>query len=76
MYMPNTSPTREGDPMQPKLVGSRIGLIRTHIGLIGALGPRGFLYTNMLVSLTPNCRVGGLNQRDGPTQVVLHCSGI
>ena len=41
-----------------------------------ALGQQVFLGNNMLVSPTRNRRVGGLNQRDDPTRVVLVCSRI
>ena len=40
------------------------------------LGPRGFFRTNMLVFSIRNGRFGGLNQREGPTRVVLRFSGI
>ena len=35
-----------------------------------------FLDTNMSVSPTQNCDVGGLSQRKDPTQMVLRRSGI
>ena len=35
-----------------------------------------FLDTNMFVSPTQNCGVGGLSQRKDPTQIVLCHSGI
>ena len=52
-----------------------------HIGFarLGVGSPKlsiGFLDTNMLVSPMQNGRVGGLNQRYGPTGAVSRCSGI
>ena len=41
-----------------------------------ALGPCGYLDTNMLVSATPKSRVGGIVQHKALTRVVSRCSGI
>ena len=61
----------------PARVGLALGLWGFVLGLLGfKLSPRGFLDPNMLVCPTRNGHVGGLNQCDGPTRVVSHCSGI
>ena len=44
--------------------------------LVVAFGLRGFLDTNMLVSVMQNRRIGDLNQREAPTQMGLHSGGI
>ena len=55
-----------GDPAQPIF----------HWHALGVTQILAFLDTTMLVSPTKNCGVGGLSQRQDPTQMVLRCSGI
>ena len=58
-------------------VGSaRLGVVSTRLGVGSTKLGVGFMDTNMLVSPTPNDRVGGLNQCDSPMQAVSRCSGI
>ena len=59
---------------------SRLGLASGETQILGfALGVKqilAFLNTNMLVSPTQSCGVGGLSQRQDPTQMFLRRSGI
>ena len=67
-------------PMQPIFHLFTLGFcVGGNANLYFALGVRqilAFLDTNMLVSPTQNCGVGGLSQRQDPTQMVLRRSGI
>ena len=77
---------RVGDPTPPifHLLALGVGVGVTQILALGvtqilALGVTqilAFLDTNMLVSPTRNCGVGGLSQRKDPRQMVLRRSGI
>ena len=73
-----TSVPRIGDPTPPifHLLALGVGVwgnanFSVPVGVILAL-----LDTNMLVSSMQNCGVGGLSQREDPTRMVLHRSGI
>ena len=78
MYMANAEIV--GDPTQPLFHGRTLGVcvggntnFRFGVGVTQILA---FLDTNMFVSPTQNCGVGGLSQRKDPTQIVLCHSGI
>ena len=81
--MKSTCPTpapQVGDPTLPIFHLLALGFgIRGNAMLVFALGVTqilAFLGTNMLVSPTRNCGVGGLSQRDDPKRMVLCRSGI
>ena len=58
-------------------IGPRDGCNGVPLGGLGfALGPQGFLNSNMLVSATGKSHIGGIAPREPPTRVVLRCSGI
>ena len=80
MYMANMSPNARG-PTQPifhwLVLGVALGEQGFALYVWGfALGARGCLDTNMLVSATRNSCVGGIAQREYPTRVVSRCSEI
>ena len=61
----------------PSPIGARIGHFRLVLGLPGfALGPPGFLDTNMLVSATRKSGIEGIAQRKAPIQGSSCCGGI
>ena len=72
--------SRVGDPTRPishlLVLGFRVGRNANFSIHVGATQTLAFLDTNMLVSPTQNSRVGGIAQREAPTQGVMHCSGI
>ena len=47
-----------------------------HLLVLGVTQILVFLDTNMLVSLTRNCGIGGLSHREDPTRMILRHSGI
>ena len=80
MFMANASPNTRGHNANyiPLLaLGLALGVQGFALGAqVFVHGPRGYLDTNMLVFPMLNGRIGGPNQCDSPTPVVLHCSGI
>ena len=75
-----TWPTQKfcvGDPTQPIFHWLALGFcVGGNANFIFCIGCNAFLDTNMLLSQTRNCGIGGISQRQDPTQMVLRRSGI
>ena len=66
-----------GDQTRPILHLLALGVrVRGNANFRVQVGSTGVIDTNILVSPTQNSRVGGIAQREPPTQGVLRCSGI
>ena len=77
--MKSTWPTpvpRIRDPTQPIFHLLALGVMSILAFALGVMQILAFLDTNMLVSQTQSCGVGGLRQREDPTRMVLRRSGI
>ena len=81
--MKSTRPMQKicvGDPTHPIFhwlaFGFCVGVTQILYFALGVTQILALFDTNMLVSPTRNCGVGGLSQREDPTQMVLHHSGI
>ena len=84
MYMPNANLTLCMLGLGVGTLGVTLGMLRVGVGTLGVtlgmlrvgVGPQGFLDTNMLVSPTRIFCLGGLDQREAPTQSGSPCGEI